>query len=400
MKEIVTDRYIIKVVDFQDCVDVTCPERCFAAENGIPSEKCSYKEMRDIVSDNKLKIAITKLLIKNISSELINFKYDRFDMVDSLGFIYKSFNICHDLHKNSRVMKLYYELPPNTQIYFNLYTIAFEKDTQLSKVHYTDGRNCYTIDISGVSDNITTTEEVLRIENYKLSEEFQKTQQERKLFEERDSEESPLHYRTEEDDDCFYVISEEKEKFITFSRKFNLNKSNYNWVNKGEPLISLYFDEDNSLKFAECDLDSPVTGIFEFDKKRFIAYGEIICKIRKYSKKEKAEVFRELEKDTIKENLLKREQKKKLEREALDELIAEGLIFNTYIDRMGNRDRIPNEVANAVWNRDGGKCCYCGSKENLEFDHIIPVSKGGATTFRNMQLLCKPCNIKKANKIG
>ncbi|MEI8270115.1 MAG: HNH endonuclease [bacterium] len=53
-----------------------------------------------------------------------------------------------------------------------------------------------------------------------------------------------------------------------------------------------------------------------------------------------------------------------------------------------------------VWNRDGGRCVNCGSQENLEFDHIIPFSKGGATTYRNMQLLCKKCNIDKSNKLG
>ncbi|MEI6823714.1 MAG: HNH endonuclease [Bacteroidota bacterium] len=53
-----------------------------------------------------------------------------------------------------------------------------------------------------------------------------------------------------------------------------------------------------------------------------------------------------------------------------------------------------------VWNRDGGKCVKCGSQENLEFDHIIPFSKGGSSTYRNIQILCKKCNIEKSNKIG
>lgn len=39
-------------------------------------------------------------------------------------------------------------------------------------------------------------------------------------------------------------------------------------------------------------------------------------------------------------------------------------------------------------------------KENLEFDHIIPHSKGGANTYRNIQLLCEPCNRSKSAKIG
>lgn len=65
-----------------------------------------------------------------------------------------------------------------------------------------------------------------------------------------------------------------------------------------------------------------------------------------------------------------------------------------------SREPIPEEVKNQVWNRDGGKCVKCGSKEKLEFDHIIPISKGGANTTRNIQLLCEKCNREKSNNIG
>ena len=61
---------------------------------------------------------------------------------------------------------------------------------------------------------------------------------------------------------------------------------------------------------------------------------------------------------------------------------------------------ISQEVKDKVWNRDGGKCVQCDSNEDLEFDHIIPHSKGGANTYRNIQLLCEPCNRSKSAKIG
>ena len=64
------------------------------------------------------------------------------------------------------------------------------------------------------------------------------------------------------------------------------------------------------------------------------------------------------------------------------------------------REKIKQNVKDKVWNRDGGKCTECGSNEKLEFDHIIPVSKGGANTYRNIQLLCEPCNRSKSAKIG
>jgi 5-methylcytosine-specific restriction endonuclease McrA len=59
------------------------------------------------------------------------------------------------------------------------------------------------------------------------------------------------------------------------------------------------------------------------------------------------------------------------------------------------REPIPDEVKICVWNRDGGKCVKCGSQMNLEYDHIIPISKGGSNTARNIQLLCEECNRKK-----
>ena len=62
--------------------------------------------------------------------------------------------------------------------------------------------------------------------------------------------------------------------------------------------------------------------------------------------------------------------------------------------------RILDNVKNLVWNRDGGKCVECGSREKLEFDHIIPFSKGGSNGYRNIQLLCEECNRKKSNNIG
>jgi hypothetical protein len=59
------------------------------------------------------------------------------------------------------------------------------------------------------------------------------------------------------------------------------------------------------------------------------------------------------------------------------------------------REPISNEVKTFVWNRDGGKCVNCGSREKLEYDHDIPVSKGGSNTARNIRLLCETCNRSK-----
>ena len=77
-----------------------------------------------------------------------------------------------------------------------------------------------------------------------------------------------------------------------------------------------------------------------------------------------------------------------------DRLLGKGLSKGK-----AQRKPISDEVKMFVWKRDGGCCVKCGSQELLEFDHIIPVSKGGSDTERNLQLLCETCNRKKSARI-
>ena len=64
------------------------------------------------------------------------------------------------------------------------------------------------------------------------------------------------------------------------------------------------------------------------------------------------------------------------------------------------REPITDDVKMLVWSRDGGACTRCGSKTDLHFDHIIPVAKGGSSTAENIQILCRPCNLRKSDKIA
>lgn len=48
--------------------------------------------------------------------------------------------------------------------------------------------------------------------------------------------------------------------------------------------------------------------------------------------------------------------------------------------------------------RDDYRCQHCTATEDLTFDHIYPVSKGGQTTFDNLQLLCRSCNSSKRDR--
>lgn len=48
--------------------------------------------------------------------------------------------------------------------------------------------------------------------------------------------------------------------------------------------------------------------------------------------------------------------------------------------------------------RDEFCCQYCGSKGDLTFDHVLPRSRGGVTSWDNVVAACSPCNLRKANK--
>jgi HNH endonuclease len=74
---------------------------------------------------------------------------------------------------------------------------------------------------------------------------------------------------------------------------------------------------------------------------------------------------------------------------------AHAVMATGSLPRQPRRDVIPREVKRAVFERDGGCCVECGSRFEIQYDHIIPVARGGANTVANLQILCVPCNQKK-----
>ena len=47
--------------------------------------------------------------------------------------------------------------------------------------------------------------------------------------------------------------------------------------------------------------------------------------------------------------------------------------------------------------RDEFTCQYCGAKGEMTFDHVLPRSKGGRTTWENVVAACGKCNLKKGD---
>jgi 5-methylcytosine-specific restriction endonuclease McrA len=70
--------------------------------------------------------------------------------------------------------------------------------------------------------------------------------------------------------------------------------------------------------------------------------------------------------------------------------------LKTYV----NHARTPAFTRFNVFLRDGFSCQYChgNGREHLTFDHVIPRSRGGRTTWENIVAACSACNIKKGGR--
>jgi hypothetical protein len=67
---------------------------------------------------------------------------------------------------------------------------------------------------------------------------------------------------------------------------------------------------------------------------------------------------------------------------------------------------IPARIRRAVWERDGGRCTFvgarghrCKAKHFLQFDHVIPVARGGTATAEGLRLLCRAHNQYEADRV-
>ena len=71
------------------------------------------------------------------------------------------------------------------------------------------------------------------------------------------------------------------------------------------------------------------------------------------------------------------------------------IALKSYIKPISN----PNFTRFNVFLRDKFSCQYCGSKNELTFDHLLPRSKGGKTDWDNVVTACSGCNVKKGGRL-
>lgn len=104
-------------------------------------------------------------------------------------------------------------------------------------------------------------------------------------------------------------------------------------------------------------------------------------------------------------------------RRLLDELIRDGLVlerqgalrpakaFNVDPDEIATARRTSrempsdwSELRDAVFERDGYACFYCGSGRDLHCDHVEPMALGGSHDITNLVTACAACNLSKGPK--
>lgn len=68
-------------------------------------------------------------------------------------------------------------------------------------------------------------------------------------------------------------------------------------------------------------------------------------------------------------------------------------------------DRVPRHSLRLnrrnIFARDGHRCQYCSKhlpSSELSFDHVVPRSRGGETTWENIVCACISCNVKKGGR--
>lgn len=56
------------------------------------------------------------------------------------------------------------------------------------------------------------------------------------------------------------------------------------------------------------------------------------------------------------------------------------------------------DIIRKVLEAYGNVCLRCGAKENIQIDHVVPLSKGGTNLLENLQPLCRSCNARKSDR--
>lgn len=80
-------------------------------------------------------------------------------------------------------------------------------------------------------------------------------------------------------------------------------------------------------------------------------------------------------------------------------MMTKAVNANTRAKRWGCAGELSAEDIRLAYTSCSGRCAIClDNPIRWEIDHIIPLSKGGTNTVRNIQITCSKCNRSKGTK--
>lgn len=82
------------------------------------------------------------------------------------------------------------------------------------------------------------------------------------------------------------------------------------------------------------------------------------------------------------------------------------MILVPYVVQLLKFDKVPRQEVKFsranIYLRDHNRCQYCGKRftaSELSLDHVVPISRGGRSSWENVVCACLPCNVRKGNKL-
>jgi len=74
------------------------------------------------------------------------------------------------------------------------------------------------------------------------------------------------------------------------------------------------------------------------------------------------------------------------------------MLADTIVNNGMAKERIPLHLRRRVIERDGYRCVYCDDDllgGEVHIDHVVAEAAGGPTTYDNLQVTCRKCNLAK-----
>ncbi|KAL1499794.1 hypothetical protein AB1Y20_012479 [Prymnesium parvum] len=79
------------------------------------------------------------------------------------------------------------------------------------------------------------------------------------------------------------------------------------------------------------------------------------------------------------------------------------IVLKQYVPHNSRSRSRPAFTRRNLYLRDGFRCRYCGQAQDkmceLTYDHVVPRSRQGATSWENVVTACKACNLRKGDRL-